>query len=56
VDDLLLFADSAKMMEKIKRDIQTEWEMMDMGESLKIVGIEISQSPGKIIISQKQNI
>ena len=56
VDDLLLFADSAESMEAIKHDIRTEWETTDMGEPAKIVGIEISQSPGKISISQKQNI
>jgi hypothetical protein len=56
VDDLLLFADSTESMEQMKNDICTEWETTDMGEPTKIVGIEISQSPGQISISQKQNI
>jgi hypothetical protein len=56
VDDLLLFADSAETMEEMKRDIRTEWETTDMGEPSKIVGIEITMSPGKIIISQKKSI
>src|SRR6266852_5279991 len=56
VDDLLLFAESEKTMEDIKRDIRTEWETTDLGEPSKIVGIEISMSPGKVIISQKQSI
>ena len=56
VDDLLLFADSVKTMEEMKTDIRTEWETTDMGEPSKIVGIEITQSPGQIKISQKQSI
>ena len=56
VDDLLLFADSAEHMEEIKTHIRSKWETKDMGEPTKIVGIEITQSPGKICISQKQSI
>ena len=56
VDDLLLFADSAETMAEIKKDIRTEWETMDMGEPSKIVGIEISQTPETVTISQKQSI
>jgi hypothetical protein len=56
VDDLLLFANSAESIEKMKKDIRTEWETTDMGEPTKIVGIEITQSPGWISISQKQSI
>jgi hypothetical protein len=43
-------------MEEMKKDIRTEWETTDMGELTKIVGIEITQSPGWISISQKQSI
>jgi hypothetical protein len=56
VDDLLLFADSEETMDDIKNDIRSEWETKDLGEPSKIVGIEISQSPGQISISQRQNI
>jgi hypothetical protein len=56
VDDLLLFADSAESMEEIKNDIRTEWEATDMGEPTKIVGIEITQSPGQISISQSKSV
>ena len=56
VDDLLLFADSATTMEEMKKDIRTEWETTDLGEPSKIVGIEISQSPEGITISQKKSI
>jgi hypothetical protein len=56
VDDLLLFADSAESMDIMKKDIRTEWETTDMGEPTKIVGIEITQSPEQISISQKKSI
>jgi len=56
VDDLLLFADSAEVMERMKNDIRTEWEVTDMGEPTKIMGIEISQTPETISISQKKSI
>ena len=56
VDDLLLFADSAATMIKMKKDIQDEWETTDMGEPSKIIGIEITLSKGSISISQKQSI
>jgi len=56
VDNLLLFADSADAMEKMKKDIRTKWEVTDMGEPTKIVGIEITQTPETISISQKKSI
>jgi hypothetical protein len=56
VDNLLLFADSAESMDAMKKDIHTEWETTDMGEPTKIVGIEITQSPEQISISQKKSI
>ena len=56
VDNLLLFADSAETMAEIKTTTRTEWEVMDMGEPSKIIGIKINQSSDGISISQKQNI
>jgi len=56
VDDLLLFTNSKETMEEIKKDICAEWETTDMGEPTKIVGIEITQSPGQISISQRKSI
>ena len=56
VDDLLLFANSAEAMERIKRDIHNEWKVTDLGKPTKIVGVEINQIPDQISISQKQNI
>ena len=37
VDDLLLFADSLETMKRMKKDIQDEWEMTDMGDPSKIM-------------------
>jgi hypothetical protein len=42
VDDLLLFAMSKKLMERMKDNIRSEWETTDLGEPAKIVGIEIT--------------
>jgi len=56
VDDLLLFAKSNHTMNQIKTDLRSEWEITDMGEPSKIIGIEITRSPNKICISQKHNV
>ena len=56
VNDLLLFANLMEIMKEMKKDICTEWEVMDMGEPNKIVGIEISQMPERIYIFQKRSI
>jgi hypothetical protein len=56
VDDLLLFANSEDNINEIKNDIRSEWETTDMGDPTKIVGIEITQSPSTISISQKKGI
>lgn len=57
VDDLLLFSDSAEMIKRMKKDIWQEWNVSDMGDPMKIVGIEIVQMPEKISIQcQKWSI
>ena len=53
VDDLLLFATSNELMEQTKSDLRTEWEVTDLGEPTKIIGIEITQTENTITISQK---
>lgn len=53
VDDLLLFAQSDKLMEQTKAELRTQWEVTDLGEPTKIVGIEITQTNDSITISQK---
>ena len=56
VDDLLLFTTTIRLMNKMKLDIRAEWEVTDLGEPSKIVGIEITQSRDSIAISQRQYI
>jgi len=45
-----------KLMNKMKSDIRAEWEVTDLGELSKIVGIEITMSKDSIAISQRQYI
>ena len=40
----------------MKEMIRGEWEVTDLGEPAKIVGIEIQMKPTKVIILQKQYI
>src|SRR5260370_22480225 len=43
-------------MEETKRDLCSEWEITDMGEPSKIIGIKIKRSDDALSISQKKNI
>jgi hypothetical protein len=56
VDDLLLFATSDKMMDHMKNSLRSEWELTDLGEPRKIIGIEITRTNDSITISQKKYI
>ena len=56
VDDFLLFATTVKLMEKMKADIRSEWEVTDLGEPTKIVGIEITRRESTIKITQQKYI
>jgi Reverse transcriptase (RNA-dependent DNA polymerase) len=56
VDDSLLFASSDKMMDRMKETLHSEWEVTDLGEPSKIVGIEITCSDDAITISQEKYI
>jgi hypothetical protein len=56
VDDLLLFAMSDSLMERMKKDICTEWETTDLGELSKIIRIEITRTPNAIFIRQRAYI
>ena len=49
VDNLMLFASLAKLIQQMKADLQSEWEMTDLGEPAKIVGIEITRADGKYV-------
>jgi len=51
VDDMLLFATTVKLKQKAIADVESEWEITDMGTPTKIVGIELKISPDEISIS-----
>ena len=42
VDDSLLFTTSDLMMDHIKKTLHLEWEVTDLGEPSKIVGIKVT--------------
>jgi hypothetical protein len=56
VDDSLLFASSDKTMEHMKKTLHSEWEVTDLGEPSKIVGIEVTRTDNSITISQQRYI
>jgi len=47
VDDLLLFSTSIQLMDSLKRDINNMFEVTDLREPKKIVGIEIKRNHDK---------
>ena len=51
VDDLLLFATTEELIERTKAGLEAEWELTDLGEPVKIVGIEITLSDCSVTIS-----
>ena len=54
VDDLLLFAMTEELIKWTKAGLEAEWELTDLGEPVKIVGIEITLSDRSVTISQRQ--
>jgi len=56
VDDLLLFASSKEAMDKMMNQIKSEWQITDLGEPQKIVGIEITMKDHMVTIFQKKYI
>ena len=56
VDDLLLFTTTIRLMNKMKSDIRAKWEVTDLGEPSKIVGIKITMSRDSIAILQSKYI
>ncbi len=52
VDNLLLFATTDEFIERTKTNLEAEWELTNLGEPVKIVGIEIALSDHSITISQ----
>jgi Reverse transcriptase (RNA-dependent DNA polymerase) len=56
VDDSLLFASSDETMDHMKDILRSEWEVTDLGEPSKIVGIEVTRSDDTVTISQEKYI
>jgi ATP-binding cassette subfamily B (MDR/TAP) protein 1 len=55
VDDMLIAAKSQVEIDKLKAQLSKEFEMKDLGEAKKILGMEISRDRerGKLWLSQK---
>jgi len=56
VNNLLLFATMIRLVNKMKADIKAEWEVTNLGEPSKIVGIEITIGKDSIAILQSKYI
>ena len=56
VDDMLIAAKSEVEIDRLKAQLSKEFEMKDLGEAKKILGMEINKDRerGKIWLSQKQ--
>ena len=54
VDDLLLFAMTEELIKWTKAGLEAEWVLTDLGELVKIVGIEIVLSDCSVTISQRR--
>ncbi|GBE80375.1 hypothetical protein SCP_0300900 [Sparassis crispa] len=55
VDDLLLFTNDHDLMDHLKKELQSMFEVTDLGEPKKIVGIEIERNREKKTIKVSQN-
>jgi len=56
VDDMLLFVTMVELKQKAITDVESEWEITDMGMPTKIVGIELKISLDEISISSSSYI
>jgi len=56
VDNLLLFTDLDESMSKVAADMHGKFDLTNMGEPSKIVGIEITQDEDSVTISQTKYI
>jgi hypothetical protein len=48
----MLFTSSDKVMTKLKEDLKSSFDVTDLGEPFRIVGIEIGQRADSLMISQ----
>ncbi|KAE8722922.1 putative LRR receptor-like serine/threonine-protein kinase [Hibiscus syriacus] len=58
VDDMLIALKSQKEIDKLKAQLNQEFEMKDLGEAKKILGMEINRDrqKGKLCLTQKQHL
>jgi len=55
VDDMLIASKSRSAIDKLKKDLPFEFEMKDLGETKKVLGMEIERDwkSGKVSLTQK---
>ena len=55
VDDMLITSRSRSAIDALKRDLSSEFEMKDLGEARKVLGIEITRDRGigRVSLTQK---
>jgi len=55
VDDMLIASKSRSVIDKLKKDLSFEFEMKDLSEANKVVGMEIERDrrSGKVSLTQK---
>lgn len=58
VDDMLIVANNISKISKLKSQLNSEFEMKDLGVARKILGMEIHRDRqiGKLVLSQKNYI
>ncbi|CAK9796138.1 Retrovirus-related Pol polyprotein from transposon TNT 1-94 [Anthophora quadrimaculata] len=56
VDDMLIISRNVGWIAEIKRQLANEFEIKDLGKAQYCLGIEIEQTSGTIVISQKRYI
>jgi hypothetical protein len=56
VDDFLLFMSSQMLLDALKAELQTEWEITDLGDPAKIVGIKITRTENATTITQQKYV
>jgi hypothetical protein len=56
VADFLLFMSSQMLLDVLKAELQTEWEITDLGDPTKIVGIKITHTKNATMITQQKYV
>jgi len=56
VDDMLIASKSRSAINKLKKNLRSEFEMKDLGEAKKVLGMEIERDrrSGTISLTQKE--